>query len=191
MGPMQNFAPGSMEMDEMDEEKQGMLLAMMGANERRLDMHMREKQYLLDRMMDTNTHLLQSVGYVMQLANVYMNRYQPPPPPASTGGDQNAIASIVGGLISMMLGGGGGAAKEAVPNDPHVPIPPNPMGLPPEADAYVPYEPPMAPSPMGEDLHPSDITEEAANAWAAENPDAAKRVARNLLPPAMQTLIPQ
>ena len=91
----------------------------------------------------------------------------------------------------MMLGGGGAGAKEEVTSDPHVPIPPNPMGLPPEADAYVPYEPPAPPPAMGGDLDPNDITEEAANAWAAENPAAAKRVARNLLPPAMQALIPE
>jgi hypothetical protein len=40
-------------------------------------------------------------------------------------------------------------------------------------------------------VHPEDITEEAAQQWAANNPDAAKRVAKGLLPPAMQKLVPK
>jgi hypothetical protein len=44
---------------------------------------------------------------------------------------------------------------------------------------------------MGGDFAPGDITEDMAQEWAAQNPDAAKRVAKGLLPPAMQKLIPK
>lgn len=186
-GPM--FPGGPMTLDEeMDQEKQGMMLAMSGANERRLDMVLRQNQFLMERWMDTNSHFLQTQGYLMQLASYYMNRYQPPPPSGGGGGEQNAMASIIGGLLSMMLGGGGGGGKSEAPaREPQVPHAPMAGSMPPQPDAYVPYEPPEG-EPMGMD--PNDITEDAANEWAQQNPDAAKRVARNLLPPAMQALIP-
>ena len=72
-GPM--FPGGPMTLDEeMDQEKQGMMLAMSSANERRLDMVLRQNQFLMERWMDTNAHFLQTQGYVMQLASHYMNR---------------------------------------------------------------------------------------------------------------------
>jgi len=182
-------------MDEMDQEKQGMMLAMTGANERRLDMTLRQNQFMLERMMEMNSHFLTTQGYVMQLASYYMNQYQPPPPPAAMGGggEPNAMASIIGGLLSMMLGGGGGGGENAPPPAPQPTVPPAPRAgsMPPQADAYVPYEPIIPPDDFGEGFDPQDITEDAANEWAQQNPDAAKRVARNLLPKGMQALIPK
>ena len=187
------FPSGPMTLDEeIDQEKQGMLLAMSGANERRLDMSMRQSQFLMERIMEINGHYLQTQSYLMQLASHYMNRYQPPPAPSGGGGgggEQNAMASIIGGLLSMMLGGGDKKAPAPAPaREPQVPSMHMSSALPPQQDAYVPYEPPEG-APMGMD--PNDITEDAANEWAQQNPDAAKRVARNLLPTAMQNLIPE
>ena len=57
----------------------------------------------------------------------------------------------------------------------------------PAQDSYIPYEPP----PMEGEFAPDDITEDMANEWAQNNPDAARRVAKSLLPPAMQNLSPE
>ena len=193
MGPGPAMFPqGPMTLDEeMDQEKQGMLLAMFGANERRLDMSIRQNQFILERFMEINGHYLQTQTYLMQLAAHYMNRYQPPPsaPTGGGGGEQNAMSSIIGGLLSMMLGGGGGGAKAETPvREPQAPAMHIAPGMSPQPDAYVPYEPP---EDVAMEMDANDITEDAANEWAQKNPDAARRVARNLLPTAMQNLIPK
>ena len=163
------------QMDELTEEQHGMLLAQNAANERRLDLVFRQNQHLVDHLLQTNQHFIQFASY-------YMNQYQSPQMP-SGGGAESPIAAIIGGLLSMWMGGQGGGQE--APPPPQPPATPPFESLPPMEDAFQP--PPMG----GMEVAPEDITEDAANAWAQQNPDAAKRVARNLLPTQFQGLIPK
>lgn len=98
------------------------------------------------------------------------------------------LAEVAGGLLSSFLTGGG--KEEGAEPTPPPPPPRVPSSLPPQRDAYVPYEPPEMEPEGSYAADPEDITEESANEWAKQNPAAAKRVAKGLLSPAMQKLIP-
>ncbi len=180
MPPMDPAYPGGgmPQMDDLSEEQHTVLLAGYAANERRLDMVLRQQQDLLDKYVEHHQHLIQFASY-------YMNQYQAPAQGGGGGGGgmDSPIAAIIGGLISMWMGGKGGGGQEAPP-PPQPPPAPTYQRMPPMEDAF-------QPPPRDGAFDPSDITEDMANEWAAQNPDAAKRVARNLLPPAMQGLIPK
>ena len=175
--------------DEMNQEERGMAMSMFGANERRLDMLMRQQQFLLQQNVESYHHQQQVNHNFLQLVGIVLQRSLPALDVRAEhggGGGMHPLAEVAGGLLSSFLMGGGGAQPEAPQQTPPPPSPMAPNPLPPQRDAYVPYEPP------GDDfdMAPSDITEEAANEWAQQNPAAAKRVAKNLLPAGMQKLIP-
>jgi len=175
--------------DEMNQEERGMAMAMSAANERRLDMLMRQQQFLLQQNVESYHHQQQVNHNFLQLVGIVLQRSLPALDVRAEqggGGGMHPLAEVAGGLLSSFLMGGG-SPQEAPQQAPSPPSPMAPNPLPPQRDAYVPYEPP---ADEGFDLDPGDITEEAANEWAQQNPDAAKRVAKNLLPPAMKKLIP-
>ena len=163
-----------------------MALAISAANERRLDMHLRDKHFMLEQLAATNHSQQQMMQYFLQLNALVMGRALPALDfRASQQQGGNPLGEIIGTIIGQMLGGGGSTPEPA-----ETPIPPTPRApqeIPYREDAYRPYEPP----PMGGDVSPQDITEDMAQEWASQNPDAAKRVAKGLLPPGMQKLIPK
>ncbi len=178
-------------MDDLTEEQHGMLMARAAADERRTDALLRQQQYLLDKVVEMAGTNQQNLSYVMQLAAHYMNRYTPPSMPAPTGGGgaDSPIAAVIGGLMSLFMNSKGGNEAPAYtpPPEPQVPPSPSHRSPPPMEDAF--HEPPGG--QYDDSFSSSDITEDMAAEWSANNPDAAKRVARNLLPPAMQGLIPK
>tara|TARA_Y100000034_G_scaffold83706_1_gene100216 strand:- start:1645 stop:2217 length:573 start_codon:yes stop_codon:yes gene_type:complete len=177
--------------DPLTQEERGMVVSTIGANERRLDMMMRDKHYLLQQNANLVHAYQQMMSYFLQLNSLVMGRALPALDLRQQGGGGNPIGDLIGGIIGNMLMGGQGSSQEEAPAPPP-PSPQPPGRLAPQPDAYVPYEPsPPMDMGMGAPVGPSDITEDMAQEWAAQNPDAAKRVAKGLLPPAMQKLIPK
>ena len=181
-------------MDDLTEEQHGMLMARAAADERRTDALLRQQQYLLDKVVEMAGTNQQNLVYVMQMASYYMNRYQPAPAPQPSGGGgaDNPLSAVIGGLMSLWMNkgnaGGGGEPAYQPPPEPQVPPAPSHRSPPPMEDAF--QEPPGG-QYDDDGFSSSDITEDMAAEWSTKNPAAAKRVARNLLPPAMQGLIPK
>ena len=172
------------EPDSMSIEERGMALAQMGGNERRLDMLLQQNRFLVQTIVNQNFHNDRVMQHYLQLNGLVMGRALPAMDfrDPNQGGGENPIAGIIGGLLQMWMSRGGAAAEQAV-QPPPVPKPSLPGNAPPVGDAFRPYQP-----PPGET---ADITTEDAQRWAKNNPQEAANIARDMLPPAMQALIPK
>ena len=185
-----SFGSGPEEM--MQQEMHGQGMAISSAQERRMDQMLRQNQFLVNQNANLLHNQQQSMQYFLQLNALVMGRALPALDfRQQQGGGGNPIGDLIGGIIgNMLMGGQGQPAPEPPPPIPPTPTPPGRLSS--HEDAYVPYEPPMGPGMgMGDDFAPGDITEDMAQEWASQNPAAAKRVAKGLLPPAMQKLIPK
>jgi len=186
------FGSGPEEM--MQQEVHGDLRASNNAGERRMDQMMRQNQFLVNQNANILHNQQQQMQYFLQLNALVMGRALPALDfRQQPSGGGNPLGDLIGGIIGNMLMGGQGQQEEEPP--PPIPPSPTPPGrLHSHEDAYVPYTPPMdngAGMGMADDFAPGDITEDMAQEWASQNPAAAKRVAKGLLPPAMQKLIPK
>jgi len=197
-GPMGGYGPPNMppggffdptmygqgEPDSMSIEERGMALAQMGGNERRLDMLLQQNRFLVQTIVNQNFHNDRVMQHYLQLNGLVMGRALPAMDFRDPNqGADNPIAGIIGGLLQMWMSRGGAAAQgQQAVEPPPVPKPHLPGNAPAMGDAFRPYQPPA------EEV---EITAEAAQAWAKQNPKEAAGIARDLLPPAMQALIPK
>jgi hypothetical protein len=173
----------SPEAEGMSIEERGMALAQMGGNERRLDMLLQQNRFLVQTIVNQNFHNDRVMQHYLQLNGLVMGRALPAMDfREPNAGADNPIAGIIGGLLQMWMQRGGAAAQQAV-EPPPVPKPHLPGKAPDMGDAFRPYEPPAE--------QPADITTADAQRWAKNNPTEAANIARDMLPPAMQALIPK